>query len=212
MSSAATVVINVSTTAYAKGQERLEESIKRSCGDTVKLVFYRNVMPPGSPTHTENPYAFKPYAFIDAVKRGHTKIFWCDASCVVIRGDLSPMFRHGYYLQNDGWKVSQWVNQSCLDYFGLTRAECEKITMFVAGCFTLDMSLEICQKFLAEWKKAADSGAFKGSWKDHRHDMTCGSIIAHRLGMKLSEDGFIVSGPYTGKEPQHVLVKLHGIC
>jgi len=27
-------------------------------------------------------------------------------------------------------------------------------------------------------------GQFIGSWQDHRHDMTCGSIIANKLGMK----------------------------
>ena len=28
-------------------------------------------------------------------------------------------------------------------------------------------------------------GQFIGSWSDHRHDMTCGSVVANRLKMKL---------------------------
>ena len=28
-----------------------------------------------------------------------------------------------------------------------------------------------------------NAGCFKGSWANHRHDMTCGSIIANQMGL-----------------------------
>jgi hypothetical protein len=50
--------------------------------------------------------------------------------------------------------------------------------------------------FLDMWEQSMNAGCFKGAWnngnlsesedercKGHRHDMTCGSIIANKLGM-----------------------------
>jgi hypothetical protein len=54
-----------------------------------------------------------------------------------------------------------------------------------AGFLGLDLDVPICQNFFNEWKKSMLDGQFQGSWQNHRHDMTCGSIIANRLGMNL---------------------------
>jgi hypothetical protein len=60
--------------------------------------------------------------------------------------------------------------------------------MFIAGLFGLNMEYLICREFFSKWEKAKNDGVFKGSWDDHRHDMTCGSIIANDLKMKFHDN------------------------
>ena len=67
-----------------------------------------------------------------------------------------------------------------------------------AGFLGLDFDTEISNEFFNQWKQSMLDGMFKGEWSNinntesqdarclgHRHDMSCGSAIRHRLGMKL---------------------------
>lgn len=142
----------------------------------------------GAPPHRDNPYAFKIYA-IDAVRRkGYDQILWVDASVYAIR-PVQPVFdlidRDGYVMQEAGWLVGQWCNDKALMYFNVTRGEAMKMPMYGnAGLLGLDFRKEISVAFFSRWKSAMLNGIFRGSWSDHRHDMSCGSIIANQLGMK----------------------------
>ena len=55
--------------------------------------------------------------------------------------------------------------------------------MFAAGYCGFDFTHGLAQEFFAEWKESMLNGCFKGSWSDHRHDMTCASIIANKHDM-----------------------------
>ena len=55
--------------------------------------------------------------------------------------------------------------------------------MFAAGYCGFDFKNGKAQEFFAEWKESMLNGCFRGSWTDHRHDMTCASIIAHKHDM-----------------------------
>lgn len=61
--------------------------------------------------------------------------------------------------------------------------------MFSAGLLGLDKNSPIAIEFFNQWKASALAGCFRGNWSDHRHDMTAGSIIAQRLGMKYQRGG-----------------------
>ena len=211
------VIINLATGRYLKGQERLKQSVQRYSPKIPVMSWQNEFQINGCPKHSVNPYAFKPYAFIQAMSKDYDVVFWMDASCYLIK-DIQPILdiveRDGYFMHEAGHWAGTWSNDNSLQYFGLTREEAMKIPMFTAGCFGLNLKSEIGLKFLSQWLEAANAGAFKGSWTDHRHDLTCGSIIANRLEMKFQygQDYLQYGAPETPVNNDTVTIKLQGIC
>ena len=81
-------------------------------------------------------------------------------------------------MEDSGFYAGDWCNQNALDYFGTRKDLIKDVPMFSAGFLGLDMTNNTSKMFFNGWKNAMLQGAFKGSWADHRHDMTCASIIA----------------------------------
>lgn len=189
-----TCILNLATgpEKYRVGQKRLVESLRRFFrgGD---IFAFQNEADVLAPPHSVVPYGFKPYAFLWAKQRGFDVVLWLDASVVAV-APLGELFhelkQRGHLMQQAGHHVGRWANKYCLSYFGLTRQQVAKWLMYGdSGLLGLDFRCPRSRVFLSRWKAAADSGAFNGSWEDHRHDMTCGSIIAHRLEMEYTEPG-----------------------
>lgn len=183
------VIVNFATNHFLKGQKRLEESVKGKA----RMLSLSNYSTIKSPTHQESPYQFKVHAIEYAMKQYiEEDIFlWCDASLYCI-GDLSVIqkiiWRDGYFMEEAGHYVKDWCNARARDYFNLQPEE-SGFTMFSAGLLGLDRQHPLAMEYLRQWKAAALAGCFKGDWSNHRHDMTCGSIIAQRLGMKYQKGG-----------------------
>ena len=182
-------VINLSSKYgwYPEGQRRLAIHLKEHFKDGDVLMFDSEIQV-NAPLHEFNPYAFKPYCFYDAMAKGYDLILWNDAS-VWPQRDIEPIFNimqeKGYFFVTSGHFAGKWTNDNCLTYFNKTKNLINNIPLIIAGLFGLNMNFEISKSFLQRWKHAADHGAFIGSWDDHRHDQTCGSIIAFDLGMEL---------------------------
>lgn len=143
----------------------------------------------GAPLHKENPYAFKIYAIEKALSMGYDEILYLDSSVFAVK-DVEPAFdmirNQGYLMQYSGHFVGQWCNDQTLKYYEYTRQEAMSMPMYGnAGMLGLDFKDPLVRLFFKKWKQAMLDGMFKGSWDDHRHDMTCGSIIAYRLDMKF---------------------------
>lgn len=196
------VIINIATEYHSNGQRRLMATLEnRYDGD---ILFWTKESDVGAPLHTDNPYAFKIYAFEKAKSLGYKNILWLDASVYCVN-DVQPVFdiieKEGYIMQYAGQKLGAWANDNCLEYFNLTRDDAMDIICYGnAGFLGLNFDFEISNKFFELWKKAAIDGIFKGAWnnnnkteskdercKGHRHDLTCGSIIAHKLGMEYKK-------------------------
>jgi len=153
-----------------------------------------------SPKHTDNPYAFKIFAIERALSLGYRQVLWLDSSCYLIE-DADPIWRtidkDGYIMQYAGHVVGTWTNDKTLDYFGITRDEAMTMLMYGnAGFLGLNFESPVAVEFFNRWKAAMLAGMFKGNWKNdkstesndsrckgHRHDMSCGSIIANQLDM-----------------------------
>lgn len=175
---------------FPRGQKRLIDSLKDNFdGDIIPFVGEEKV---GSPKHSENPYAFKVYAIDYARRMGYRQILWLDASVWAVK-DIKDVWgyidEHGYMMQEDGNMVGRWANDKCLEWFELSKEEADKMVMFSAGFLGLDFENKLVNEFFAKWKDACDNGIFKGEWKNHRHDMTCASIIANRLKMRYTPGG-----------------------
>lgn len=140
--------------------------------------------------HDESPYEFKINAIEEAFKRSDV-VLWADSSLYLV-GDLkkieNTILQDGYFMEEAGHYVKTWCNDHTRKYFNLTPEE-DHFTMFSAGLLGLDKRSLVAMGWFTQWKAAAKAGCFKGEWTNHRHDMTCGSIIAQRMGLKYQPGG-----------------------
>lgn len=182
-------IVSLGTDNYRRGRQRLKNSLADPSLWGEHFRVFESEEQVAAPLHRQNPYAFKLYA-IDAMRKlGFEQILWIDCSVWAVR-PVHKVFDvitdQGYICQAAGYYVGSWCNDRTLAYYGLTRAEANSIPMYGnAGFLGLDFRSEIATDFFNKWKQAMTDGQFKGSWTDHRHDMTCGSIIRHQLGMRM---------------------------
>jgi hypothetical protein len=201
---------------YKAAADRLFKSLGEFVGPADVEIFNGEASI-GAPPHEENPYAFKIYCFEEALKRGYKNILYLDSSVYAIK-DYTRAFdlieRDGYLMQESGHYVGQWCNDETLQYFGFTREEAMTMQMYGnAGMLGLDFSQEIARNFFHRWQHAMRAGMFKGSWSDHRHDMTCGSIIATGLRMKYQKGDEILqyAAPEDPVNNNTIIFKAQGI-
>ena len=81
---------------YPRAQERLKISLK-DC--EIPQFYFTDESQFNSPTHQQNPYAFKLYAFEYLKKQGYTQILWVDASMWAVK-DPTPCDRD--------WETKLW--------------------------------------------------------------------------------------------------------
>lgn len=196
-------IVNFSTPQYARGQNRLRDSLKgRTDADFIAFTSFDEI---GSPTHSENPYAFKLYAIDKVRQMGYDQILWLDASAYAV-GDVEKIFnlirRNGHFMEEARHYASTWTNDRTLKYFGLTRDDATKIPLYSAGFTGLNFNNKTTQSFFSLWYVSMIDGMFRGEWHNrnktesrdtrcegHRHDLSCASIIANQLGMKYEKCG-----------------------
>lgn len=196
------IIVNFSTEHYLNGQKRLSKSLNGH--KQLMLNSYTSI---NSPTHQQSPYEFKIHA-IEAAFEYDDIVLYCDASMYTV-GDLSKIEgiikEDGFFGQEAGHYVSDWCNEHTRRYFNLTETG---LIMFSAGLLGLDRNNPKAMDFFNQWKASAKAGCFKGDWSDHRHDMTCASIIAQRMGFKFQRGGSLMAylGPgYSEPEPGVVI-------
>jgi len=207
------IVVNLSTSNYRRAQQRLKISLVNT-----PAMFWTDY-PFGWPTHQESPYEFKIHAIREALKHDDI-VLWCDSSFYKV-GDLNVIENiireDGYFFSEAGHYAGRWTNDFTRKYFNLTEEEAHQgpggITMFSAGLLGLNKKSEVSMQFLDEWERSAKAGCFRGSWADHRHDMTCASIIATRLNMKYQRGGQHMAyiGPGYQKPEKNVVFYCQGM-
>lgn len=206
------IIVNFATHYYYKLQWRLRDSLR---GHRMMLINdYGQIH---SPSHKESPYQFKIHSIEKAFQRDDV-VLWCDASLWRV-GDISTIDNiiktDGYFMEEAGAWVGTWTNQFTRDYFNMTENELAVpggMYMFSAGFLGLHRQNAVAMEWFRQWKESALAGCFKGTWEDHRHDMTCGSIIAQRMGLTFQKGGTYLG--YVGEqypEPNPTVVfKLKG--
>lgn len=208
------IVVNFSTPNYARAQNRLLTSLNGHASLMFKT--YESI---DSPTHQQSPYEFKIHAIEKAFEYDDI-VLWVDSS-MYLRGDLSKIEeiikRDGFFGEEAGHWAGRWTNDHTRKYFKVTDEEMKQeaggILMFSAGLLGLNLKNEKAMEFFYKWKESAKAGCFSGDWSNHRHDMTCASIIAQRLGMKYQRGGSHLAyiGPgYSQPEPG-IVFKCQGL-
>lgn len=202
------IIVNFSTSHYARPQKRLKESLRG-----YKSLMFTDYAEIGSPTHQDSPYEFKIHA-IDKAFEQDDIVLWMDSSMYVVK-DLAPIEtiikRDGYFMEEAGHWVDSWCNQHTRNYFNLPMGT--GYNMFSAGLLGLNLKNEKAMEWFYRWKESAKAGCFRGSWADHRHDMTCGSIIACQMGFKYQTGGTHMAyiGPGYSQPKDSVLIYCQGM-
>ena len=196
-----TALITFATDNYSNCRKRWLETMQQYKPDNVDMFCNTSYGEILSPTHQENPYAFKVSSFIWAKAKGYKKILWLDSAVYAVKS-MQPLFdiidSENYLMQYAGHLCGTWANDNCLQYFNLSRDEAMNMLMYGnAGMLGLNFENDLASQFFAKWQQSMEHGAFKGGWrndnheesqdercKGHRHDMVCGSIIACRLGIE----------------------------
>lgn len=221
-------IINLATGRYMIGQERLKQSLIKH-GFDGDFIGWQNELQIGSPIHKANPYAFKTFGFQKAFDMGYDLVMWLDASVVAVN-DLASVFdkieKQGYIMQQAGHMCSTWCNDNSLKYFDITRDKASHFEMYGnAGLLGLNKHNEKAMEFFKQWHTASKLGVFIGAWdnknqtesrdtrcKGHRHDMSCGSIIANKLKMKYeSGDELLHYAPPSQTPQKNVIFHAQGI-
>jgi len=185
-------VVNVATGRYLVGQERLRSALASAATGG---LYFSDMMPPGSPSHLEVPYAFKAWALKAAIDRGATSLLWADA-CIVPLRSLDPLWErienHGYWVSRNGYWNSEWTAESAYADLSVTHEENAKIAHVVATAFGLSLTHPVGKRIFEEYFRLAQTRAFIGPWTggigvQHRHDQTALSVVAHRAGCVLTD-------------------------
>lgn len=173
---------------YYKALDRLEQSLKE-VNFSGKFIGYRDEQSIGAPLHVDNPYAFKIYCFAKARAQGFKKIIYVDSAVYAVKNPdvlFEILENNGYLMQEAGHFVVDWCNDETARHYKLTEKEKTEMLMYGnAGFLGLNFDYPIAEQFFFNWNIGMMQGYFKGDWANHRHDMTVGSIIANRMGMKF---------------------------
>jgi hypothetical protein len=204
-------IVNVATGDYVPLQKRLVESLRGWPG---ALRLWEGSLPEGSPSHEEDPYAFKLYALAEA-GASHRYLLWLD-SPVVAAGDTGPLWkrieRDGHLFVASKDRLGNWASDECLAAFGLTREAALGLPLMNGSCMGLDLGNARARRWFEELWGACRRGLFRGPYLSdqappdvrarkpgkpagfvsrdprcwgHRHDEAVGSCLAHLHGLSI---------------------------
>jgi len=164
---------------YLVKQERLRKSLKKH----FKGEFLSWKTFPNDNYNKDNLYNVKAAAFEEAIKQGYKEILWVDSPVVALQ-DVSPIFdlikQNGYLtVKNHSWNCAQTVNDKCLEYFGISRDEAERIQEVAGGFFGVDMTHTNGIKLIKTFIKACKDDAADGS-RFHDNQSTDPRFKFHR--------------------------------
>lgn len=198
---------------YKSGSERLEKSLVFNgfAGDT---IFWRDEYPPDCPTHKENPYAMKIYAFKEAFRRGYKVVCWLDCSFWAIQNPMKIfdiINDKGLFAFRSGYNCAETCSDNLLDYCGVSRDEAEHIPETATGIVGINIDNPDGKKVFEYWEELCTAGLFKNSrvhdindspdprFKFGRQDQSAFSMALHKAGVSFLYEDFVAY--YNGGNP-----------
>jgi len=181
---------------YPAGIDRLERSVifNGYGGDLMLLKDY----PEGCPSHSDNPYAFKPYLFKKAFDIGYKVVMWVDVSFWATRNPI-PMFDfindNGLYFFKSGYPLSATATDRLLQATGELRESLVDVPEFATGCVGINIDNPKGKEFFDLWWEYCQNGLFIGNrvhsiadsshplFQFSRQDQSAASMALHKMGI-----------------------------
>lgn len=201
---------------YPKGARRLKRSLSTTYDG--ELLQWIDVFP-NDDYEGRSIYTIKASAMEVALQKGYDKILWLDCSIWATK-DVTPVFdmihEHGYYAINNGYNLAQTVSDRCLEYFGITRDEAEKMPECASGIMGINTNKETGIMLANMFVKACKEGAADGSREHngqsndkrflfHRQDQSVWSCCLAKLGLAPNDTfGKIIS--YNGSDNDSIFL------
>lgn len=190
---------------YSAGVERLHRSLVYH-GYAGAMLLFKDTYPSDCPPHRENPYAFKIYAFREAIKLGYRQILWVDSSfwnvqnCHHIFDDIIDNGVVGF---SSGYNLAQTAPDNLLKRMGWDRDYAEALPEIATGFVGLNLDNPNGNAVFNLWAQLCDEGYFKNS-RHHdtndsldyrflhgRQDQSAYSCAIHELGIKIATNDYV---------------------
>jgi len=209
---------------YPAGVQRLHSSLVFH-GYAGSLLLFKDTYPPDCPPHSENPYAFKIYAFREAIKLGYRQILWLDSSVWCIKTPhhvFDDIIDNGVVGFSSGYNLAQTAPDLLLKRMGWSRDYAESLPEIATGMVGLNLDNPNGKAVFDLWAQLCDEGYFKNSRfhdtndsLDHRflhgrQDQCAYSCAIHELGIKIAVNDY-VSYYGTGNNPDKVTFLIGGL-
>lgn len=185
---------------YPAGLDRLQRSLIFN-GSAADFLFYRDEYPPNSPSHYENPYAFKVYGFLEAIRRGYKVMIHLDSSFWAIKNP-DPLFdivnEHGVFAFRSGYNCAQTCPDNLLSAVGITRDEAEQIPETATGIVGINIDNPDGATVFHYWQQFCDNGLFINDRSHNllessdprylhgRQDQSCWSMALYKAGVEFN--------------------------
>jgi hypothetical protein len=173
---------------YIEQQRRLNESLERIHPDA-EHVMWTNNYPPGSRSHKDSLYGFKPHAVKALLDAGYKKIIWLDTACILQQTvDYWLNLNLPVVAAKDDNALSKCIADKALNYYG--NPDITGMHLVGGSVYVFNFYHPDCQKIFDHWAKAEADGIFgsqveqsSGKINRHRHDESC-------LAMALYQNGY----------------------
>lgn len=90
-------------------------------------LYWQDIFPIPSRGHEQSPYGFKAHAIRQAYAKGYKSILWTDSPAMAQAMDIAPIFErieyYGYYVMSHHDPLENWVGDTALKRFGMTREQ-----------------------------------------------------------------------------------------
>ena len=209
---------------YGAGITRLHRSLIHH-GYAGDMILYKDVYPPNSPTHLENPYAFKIYAFREAIKAGYSLIMWLDASFWNIKTPhhiFDDIIDNGVVGFSSGYNLAQTAPDNLLARMEISRDEAELMPEIATGMVGLNLDNPGGKAVFEQWAQLCDEGYFRNSRTHNpadskdprfihgRQDQSAYAAVVNKLGIKIPVNDY-VSYYGTGYNPDKCCFFIGGL-
>lgn len=200
------VIINCGVNQwYNIGSERLERSLIYN-GWPGQLLFFKGEYPPNSPSHNDNPYAFKIYAIEEAIKQGYSTLMLLDSSFWCIKNP-APIFDiisdKGVFGFKTGYNMAQTCSDAALQWAGFTRDEAERLPEIASGMCGLRLDNPDGKAVYEMWKEGMGLGLFKNDrnynvndsadsrFVHARQDQSIWGLSIHKRGLVFDYQDYV---------------------
>ncbi len=212
---------------YPFGLERLERSLVFH-GTSADFLFYKDDYPPNSPSHQENPYAFKVYGFREAIRRGYKVMCHLDASIWAIKNPDSIfdiIVDKGIFAFRSGYNCAQTCPDNLLAAAGWTRDYAETLPEIATGIVGINIDNPDGAKVFSTWEHYCDNGLFINSrthnsqessdprYLHGRQDQSAFSIAVHINNVEFCYDDYVAyyNNGKPGYNPDRCLFFIGGL-